>query len=278
MLYSLLDQRRTRLLEIINQAQQDIDDAPEGRLSISTIGGSRRYYWKCPEQKPLYIGRQRQGIAALLAQKRYAQKAKAEAQKELRAVENMLNSLAGFNPKINWATKAPHPDSQLSVLANVYSNLPEARKELISPYVISNHAYACAWEKQAHESYLLHESGRTFKTEKGDLVRSKSEVIIADKLFRAGIPYKYEQPFEASGQLFFPDFIVLKPSTREEIYWEHFGLMDDPDYLQKCLKKLSLYASEGILPGHGLIVTFESLRSPLDIQLVDKTIELIIEQ
>lgn len=78
-------------------------------------------------------------------------------------------------------------------------------------------------------------------------VRSKSEVIIANTLARFNIPYRYEYPLELkNGHTVHPDFLCLNARTRAEFYWEHFGLMDEPDYLERTLAKIKDYAESGI--------------------------------
>ena len=53
------------------------------------------------------------------------------------------------------------------------------------------------------EDRLIH------RTERGDLVRSKSELVIADKLFSRGIDYVYEQPLDlGGGRVRYPDFTI----------------------------------------------------------------------
>lgn len=65
------------------------------------------------------------------------------------------------------------------------------------------------------------ESTSEFYTAKGEKVRSKSEVIIADVLSREGIPYRYEYPLYLKGiGKVHPDFTVLNVKQRKEIYWE----------------------------------------------------------
>ena len=39
-----------------------------------------------------------------------------------------------------------------------------------------------------------------------------------------------------------PDFYCLNLRTRQEFAWEHFGMMDDPDYASTTAEKLRLYA------------------------------------
>ena len=104
-------------------------------------------------------------------------------------------------------------------------------------------------------------------------VRSKSEVIIADTLARHGIPYRYEYPLELKNdRTVHPDFLCLNVRTRAEFYWEHFGLMDDPDYLERTLLKLKSFAENHIIPGKNLIFTMESAACPLSTRQVENLI------
>lgn len=74
------------------------------------------------------------------------------------------------------------------------------------------------------------EDGAIFQTARGEKVRSKSEVMIADTLQRFGVPYKYEYPLKLRKFTAYPDFYCLNLRTRKEYYWEHFGMMDNVEY------------------------------------------------
>ena len=74
----------------------------------------------------------------------------------------------------------------------------------------------------------------------------------------------------------YPDFTILNPETREEIYWEHFGMLDEPEYANKAILKLNEYELNGIHLGHQLIATFETSSQPLDISLVESITSDII--
>ena len=111
----------------------------------------------------------------------------------------------------------------------------------------------------------------------GVRVRSKSEVIIADALDRAGIPYRYEFPTSVKGWgTLYPDFTCLRPSTREEVIWEHFGLMGEPDYAENAVQKLAHYAASGYTIGKNLIATFESAATPLSVKQVQAYIKALL--
>ncbi len=60
--------------------------------------------------------------------------------------------------------------------------------------------------------------------------------------------------------------------TGKEIYWEHFGKMDLPEYAKNAADKLHMYARNGIYPGDRLITTYETMEQPLDTAIVQKLI------
>lgn len=117
-------------------------------------------------------------------------------------------------------------------------------------------------------------------TERGERVRSKSEKIIADKLYMLGIPYRYEYPLILEGNIkVYPDFTILKMPERKAVYLEHFGMMDDTDYVTKAIHKLNTYEKNRIYLGVNLFITFETSKKPLNIRALDEIInELWVEE
>lgn len=58
-----------------------------------------------------------------------------------------------------------------------------------------------------------------------------------------------------------------------EIYMEHFGMMDNPEYAQKAIQKIETYERNGIYIGKNLLVTFETLHNPLDMKVVERMLK-----
>jgi len=86
------------------------------------------------------------------------------------------------------------------------------------------------------------------------MVRSKSEVIIANMLFERDIPFRYETPlFAKDGTFYLPDFTVTW--NGEDWYWEHVGRLDREDYRNHWETKKEWY--ERFFPGR-LVMTLES--------------------
>lgn len=88
-----------------------------------------------------------------------------------------------------------------------------------------------------------------------------------------GIPYIYELPLHLDGLGYIkPDFTALNPDTREECVWEHFGMMENPEYASKAMNKLNVYARNGYTVGDNLIITMEGQTQPLNTRNLDKVI------
>lgn len=94
----------------------------------------------------------------------------------------------------------------------------------------------------------LFEEGLIHHTSRGEMVRSKSEVIIADHLARRGAEYAYERPLTVDGVTKYPDFTVEDMESGLTIYWEHCGMLHVPSYRQRWEEKLTWYRANGILP------------------------------
>ena len=91
------------------------------------------------------------------------------------------------------------------------------------------------------------EEGLIHRTEQGDLVRSKSELVIADKLHAKGVNYVYEQPLVLpGGRMRYPDFTIADHSKGVTYYWEHLGMLGDPQYLARWERKRAEYLRAGI--------------------------------
>ena len=89
------------------------------------------------------------------------------------------------------------------------------------------------------------EYGRPSMTLRGEVVRSRSEKVIADWLFRRGIRYAYERPvFDSRGhRVGVPDFYL--PDFG--VYVEYWGLVGaDRGYEDRMARKTVLYLRSGV--------------------------------
>jgi hypothetical protein len=128
------------------------------------------------------------------------------------------------------------------------------------------------------------EEGLIHRTRRGDSVRSKSEVIIADLLYSKGIDYSYEQAFHGTdGKTRYPDFTVEDPASGLTVIWEHLGLLSDPGYRARWQRKLEWYRRQGVAPlaegggSRGMLVTTEdNARGGIDSAAIEAIIKDIL--
>jgi len=100
-----------------------------------------------------------------------------------------------------------------------------------------------------------HLLGKIHKTESGIWVRSKSEVIIANILYRSDVQFEYETKlFYNTTQWKEPDFTIRL--NGQTWYWEHLGLLGDEQYNDDWQEKKQIYKDIGILDR--IITTKES--------------------
>lgn len=112
-----------------------------------------------------------------------------------------------------------------------------------------------------YADHLIH------RTEKGHMVRSKSELVIANLLYRTeGLrDYEYERPLEGvsvPGRLR-PDFTFISPAG-EPILWEHLGMMAHDDYRRSWEWKRDWYLQNGFCEGENLLTTQDDNNGGLD--------------
>jgi exodeoxyribonuclease V alpha subunit len=98
-----------------------------------------------------------------------------------------------------------------------------------------------------------YEEGRIHEALSGDMVRSKSELVIANLLHERGIPFAYEVLLRApDGTMYLPDFTITWQGERW--FWEHWGMMSSDGYQEHRERKIAWYDRH--FPGR-LIETFE---------------------
>ena len=115
------------------------------------------------------------------------------------------------------------------------------------------------YKKAYYEQALIH------RTLKGDLVRSKSEVIIANMLYEAGIEYEYEKELDLGEDgIRIPDFTIDDAESGTCFYWEHCGMLGDASYNKHWQEKKALYEKHNIVEGENLIVSEDSLNGGID--------------
>ena len=118
----------------------------------------------------------------------------------------------------------------------------------------------------------LYEDGLIHRTKRNELVRSKSEVVIANSLYESGVDYEYEKPLVLDGVRKVPDFTIYDAATGNTWYWEHLGMLADPAYAERWKRKREFYAAHGIVEGNNLIITRDGADGSIDSMAIQQVI------
>lgn len=114
----------------------------------------------------------------------------------------------------------------------------------------------------------------------GEIVRSKSELIIYDLLVKYGVPFRYECAIRLTDLnglevVRYPDFTILL-ADGSYLYWEHLGMLSDERYLNGTMAKLALYHKNGMTAGDNLILTSDSADGSINAEEIARIIEGLI--
>ena len=134
-------------------------------------------------------------------------------------------------------------------------------------------------EGRFYEENLIH------RTAGGEMVRSKSEVLIVDHLTRKEkeLGYDYrgdEKALTINGVTKYPDFTIEDAESGKNFFWEHCSMLHVPSYRRRWDAKLAWYKANGILPredGGGpngiLIITRDEANGSIDSEKIAKLID-----
>ena len=249
-----INERIELLIKTLEKTKSRIKCLPQGRVNIKRRGASTYYYFVGDDRKEKLIKRGDR-LAEDLLQKSYLTDVYKAAEKELKVL-------------IKYKDEYP-----LVLIEDVYDQLTEERKKLVKPIIPTDEQLVSRWLAEPYKKKPISEDVPIFETKRGERVRSKSEMIIANMLYDYGIPYKYECPINVGGEIIHPDFTILRLSDRRIIYYEHCGRMGDPGYVEDMIDRSRKYTFAGIYQGDKLFYTFESAKQPLDVRVVSEMIE-----
>ena len=251
----LIDSRHKKISELLVRTENRMKSFPDGRLKIRHIGKNTYYYYVGEESKERLLNKTNGSLITELLQKDYLQKVIKSITEELKTLDKMKSMCVDL------------------VAEDVYDNLSEDRKYSVKPIIPTDEQLVSRWLAEPYTPKPISEDVPIFETKKGERVRSKSEMIIANMLYDNGIPYKYECPLFVGGEKIHPDFTILRLSDRKIIYYEHCGRMGDPGYVEDMVERSRKYTLAGICQGDSLFYTFESAKFPLDVRVVSEMIE-----
>ena len=289
---------KTEIIRILNDTADELTEflyfphQSEGKtLNIKMMDGRPAFFYRTKDGKQVYLNHTNEKLIRKLASDYYERKMKAIALREKKQIDSCIAIL--------------EKDKEISDVDNTSKLIPEAVMEFAVLSELTAEGYARKWQnsnnvvkkRRSHKQDDYHK----YKTLRGEYVGSKSEVIIADRLFVKGIPYHYEIAFtpeaiidksrpviDETGRLLgyeaigfgpdspdtlHPDFYVLNKRTRKAYFWEHLGKMDDPEYCRKNFNRFMRILDAGYVIGEDLLVTHEDSKNPLMTESIDRIIE-----
>jgi len=259
MFYEKILKRNKQINLQLNTLQQKLNDLPNGDLHCTRNGPYIKWF-NHYKGNITYIPKKGQGLAEQLAIRKYLSALIAELENEKDAIDAYINCI---NKNRGHADKLLQEDSCF--------------QSLLTPYFSSHDMDIAGWLSEPYETNRSHPEHLIHKTIAGCFVRSKSESLITSSLYTNHIPFRYECALHLGEITLFPDFTILHPKTHNIYYWEHFGMMNNPDYAKASYKKLYLYSEHNIIPSRNLIMTFETPDNPLAYETIDHTIQFYFQ-
>lgn len=251
----------------ISTIQQKISSLPPGKLIIAR--NNCHYKWYVNNgRKTYYLSKSQRNLAEQLALKKYLSLNLKELIYEKKSLEKFLSHLFPHENLLNYQRSTPFQSDSDKLLCD------SPYQELLRPYYSPKSETITNWLNEPYEKNTNYANQLIYKSFSGNILRSKSESIIDMALYMNKIPFRYECALHLGDDIFYPDFTIMHPISGKIYYWEHFGMMDNPNYSKSAYSKLQFYGMYDIFPSINLITTFETSEVPLCSDTIAKTIEL----
>lgn len=256
MFYEQLKREQECIARRIASIENKLVGLPEGKLICAK---NREWFkWYVSDgKKSVYIPSKDKALAEALANKRYLSMRLEELKNKRKILEQLGDRYLMCSKDVEQFKNNNPGICQLLKLSQ--KNMSDELSE---------------WANAEYTTNTSFTENLKFETPWGEVFRSKSESMIAMCLRERGIPYRYECALPLGDETLYPDFTIRHPRTGKIYYYEHFGKMDDAGYTKRNLPKIPLYTKHGIIPGVHLIMSFETIDSPL----TTYTIECILDQ
>lgn len=244
--------RKVILSKEIKKLSKQLEKLPEGHLVCYKNKNSVKWYREHQENGVAtrkYLPKKEFKKARLLAQKTFLARSLADKQNELKSIESYMK-----------VRKDHHVHDMLASNSPFRPLLSDTSDWGNQPYEKSN----------SHPEHLIH------RAPKGELVRSKSEAMIAAALYERGIQYRYECVTDFDGVELAPDFTIIHPITKKLIIWEHFGKCESKQYQSTIIYRLPIYLDAGFIPGKNMITTYETKDMPLQLDEINDIIDRLL--
>ena len=277
-----------RVRKRIADIKKEIRGLPNGRIECYTRNDGG-YRWKYVKNgKRTEIKKADRELAERLAYKRSLRNELNQLECEYTALDvftkimkNTLKYRGDYGDNSNELITTKGRTKKVRVRDLVRPDMTIRKNEevdrLAQAYLDRKYPDVAGWASADYEQRPDDDNAHKVRAKSGRWHESKDEVLIDNLLMEHGLKVRYEPLLELDNDRLYPDFCILNPKTGEEVYWEHFGMLDRPDYQTRTLWKLKRYVRNGYYPGVNFIATFMGGNHRLDSQYVESIIEYFFE-
>ena len=247
--------------KLLKSFQRTLETLPKGRLVTKRVKG--RLYYYCADEKTRkekYIPKSNLTLIHQLKEKRWLKKSIRIMEKNIKAQEQVLKAYQLY-------------DSQ-----TILNMLPDSyREEFLEEYENKVRPNLHKWAEESYRKNPYHQDELIHTTYFGLRVHSKGELIIAELLYRLGIPFRYDAAIKVRDRFGntkwrYVDFLIKLP-TGEYLLWEHMGLFAKEDYRNDQFEKLTEYYFQGYFMPNNLIITMDGPNGEFDSAAVERIIK-----
>ena len=267
----LADLKNTKLR--MDSQLASLDSYSAWKLKRNSAKRSKHSYYDVilpGSKKPKYLGNESNETVLNVKRYRYVQKALEIIETDIEALEHLIrNYISPSYCNINRRLPATYR-------TNLAANNPEEAFSTALPPKAIKWIQDLKKEKDKYPPYKPEQL--KYEALDGTKMRSQGEVIIANFLLMAGIPFVYEVPMKIKGELVLPDFRILSLLDLETvIIIEHQGMIFTVEYPFKYIRSLRLYLQSDLVINQDLFFTFTDEKGRLDIQQLTSIIRKFVK-
>ena len=247
----------TRIEARIAYVNEQLLDAPEGRLAMQQWRG----------KQTLIRERENNGKRTRNSLEHQPELAAALLQRDMLRLE--LDALEKDRQAVTTLLKRYRPVDYQDIVFQTQKRFPQIEGRFLRELIEG--AKTSGWADEPYEKSDYHAEELRHTTSRGLLVRSKSELVIAEKLAEYGVEFRYEQVLYVGNTRMLPDFTIRRADGKL-FYWEHAGMTNRNTYLSQFQYKQQLYAGMGIVPWDNLIITYDNEKGDADVRIIESWI------
>ena len=251
--YEKIKSRVRHIEDELKQLEKTEIEWPQGELICAKNGKNCKWYLK-RNNRTVYLPKKERELAQKLARKKYC----------LLRTRELKSELAACRAYMKKAEKA------VNFVEKKIENTEY--EKLLGGWFCSVNKEVGEWKKESYEKNEAHLENLNIKGTGGKYLRSKSEAMIDKILNNVGVPFRYEEKLVLGDAVFYPDFTIKHPRTGKIYYWEHFGMMDNSEYVNRACQKIKIYCNCGIIPSVNLILTYETKEHPFDMDSAEQIV------